>query len=189
MSSADSSLLAASSLLVNNVICPLRPNASDKSILFCTRITTVVLLVLATYLAMKVESIYALMTSCWASQLVVVLIPVLAAIYCPKASSATIWSTMIVATAVWVAYIFITGMGIEGSFSEKLSSPDFEYQLTNGAVFGFGAGIIAFFSSYFGERISKRLRTDKDSDEDRPRKKHKKRKKHLQELQTESAEA
>ncbi len=154
MSSADSSLLAASSLLVNNVIYPLKPEISEKNILFSTRIVTVLLLVLATFLAMKVESIYALMTSCWSSQLVVVLIPVLAAIYCPKASSSTIWCTMIVSTAVWVAYIFITGMGIAGSFAEKLSSPQFEFQLTNGAVFGFGAGIIAFFASYSGERIS-----------------------------------
>ena len=153
MSSADSSLLAASSLLVNNVICPLRPNASEKSILFCTRITTVILLVMATYLAMKVESIYALMTSCWASQLVVVLIPVLAAIYCPKATRSTIWCTMIVSTAVWVIYIFIAGMGIEGTLSDKLASDKFEFQLTNGAVFGFFAGLIAFIACYLGERV------------------------------------
>ena len=134
---------------------PLCPKASDKQTLFATRIATVLLLLIATYLAMKVESIYALMTSCWASQLVVVLIPVLAAIYCPKASRCTIWCTMIVATTVWVAYIFITGMGIAGTFAEKLSSDVFEFQLTNGAVFGFAAGLIAFFASHFGERISK----------------------------------
>ena len=63
---------------------------------------------------------------------------------------------MIVATAVWIAYIFITGMGIEGEFTQKLSSPEFEFQLTNGAVFGFAAGLIAFFASYVGERISER---------------------------------
>ena len=168
MRSADSSLLAASSLLVNNVIYPLRPQASEKSILLATRIATVILLILATFLAMKVESIYALMTSCWSSQLVVVLIPVLAAIYCPKASSHTIWCTMIVSTMVWVAYIFITGMGIAGTFTEKLSSDGFEFQLTNGAVFGFAAGLIAFIASYIGERISKGYQAQ----EERPRKKH-----------------
>ena len=157
MSSADSSLLAASSLLVNNVVSPLFSKATDKQTLLSTRIATVLILSIATFLAMKVESIYALMTSCWASQLVVVLIPVLSAIYCPKASSNTIWCTMIVSTAVWIAYIFIAGMGIHGTLAEKISSPDFQYHLTNGAVFGFAAGLLAFFTSYLGERITKRL--------------------------------
>lgn len=153
MSSADSSLLAASSLLVNNVVYPIWPKASEKTILVITRITTIALLVIATFLAMKVESIYALMTSCWASQLVVVLIPVLAAIYVPKASRSVIWSTMIVSSFVWVAYIFIASMGIPGSFTQKLSSDIFEFQLTNGAVFGFAAGLTAFTACYFGEQI------------------------------------
>jgi len=77
---------------------------------------------------------------------------------------------MIVATTVWVAYIFITGMGIAGTFTEKLSSDSFEFQLTNGAVFGFAAGLIAFFTSFFGERISKHYHAV--DTEDRPRKKH-----------------
>ena len=174
MSSADSSLLAASSLLVNNVIFPLRPQASPKSILLATRIATVILLILATFLAMKVESIYALMTSCWSSQLVVVLIPVLAAIYCPKASTNTIWCTMIVSTMVWLAYIFITGIGIEGSFAAKLSSPQFEFQLTNGAVFGFCAGIIAFFASYLGELVSGHCNKAEDKRSKKRRKKQRK---------------
>ncbi len=171
MSSADSSLLAASSLLVNNVVSPLCPKATDKQILMVTRIATVLLLLIATYLAMKVESIYALMTSCWASQLVVVLIPVLAAIYCPWASKSTIWCTMIVSTLVWVAYIFITGLGIAGTFAEKLSSPDFDFQLTNGAVFGFAAGAVAFVASLTGEIIARRYRGHAHT-EDVPRRRH-----------------
>ena len=171
MSSADSSLLAASSLLVNNVIYPLRPQASEKSILLFTRIATVMLLVVATFLAMKVESIYALMISCWSSQLVVVFIPVVAAIYFPKASSNTIWSAMIVSTCVWLGYIFIAGMGINGTFTEKLASPEFEFQLTNGAVFGFAAGIIAFAASFLGEIITERSNKVKEA---KRKKKHRK---------------
>jgi len=175
MSSADSSLLAASSLMVNNVVLPIFPDLSEKRMLLITRITTVVMLVVATYLAMKVESIYALMTSCWASQLVVVLIPVLAAIYCPKASRNTIWCTMIVSTAVWIAYIFITGMGIPGSLAEKLSAPAFEFQLTNGAVFGFASGMIAFFASYIGERFSEHTQNRIDTDRTFSKKRRKRR--------------
>ena len=171
MSSADSSLLAASSLLVNNVVSPLFPKASERKILLVTRIATVVLLALATFLALKVESIYVLMTSCWASQLVVVLIPVLAAIYCPKASRSTIWCTMIVATAVWIAYVFIAGMSIPGTFAQKISMPAFQYHLTNGAVFGFASGIIAFAFSFAGERLTKRITTEKTSGKSKKSKK------------------
>ena len=170
MSSADSSLLAASSLLVNNVISPLWSKATDRQILLMTRIATVALLVVATLLAMMVESIYALMTSCWASQLVVVLIPVLAAIYSRKASRNTIWCTMIVSTLVWIVYIFISGMAIPGTLAEKISTPQFQYHLTNGAVFGFASGIIAFFASYFGERLTKRI-CNVNFEEDFPSKK------------------
>ncbi len=182
MSSADSSLLAASSLLVNNVVSPLCPKATEKQMLLTTRVATVVLLMIATYLAMKVESIYVLMTSCWASQLVVVFIPVLAAIYCPKATRNTIWCTMLVSTAVWLVYIFITGIGIEGTLSEKLASDQFDFELTNGAVFGFAAGVIAFFTSYLGERLSKRFQPKKSHARSRRNGPHKN--KHLRKTST-----
>ena len=85
--------------------------------------------------------------------------------------------------AVWIAYIFMTGMGIEGTFTEKLSSPQFEFQLTNGAVFGFGAGVIAFFSSYFGELVSNRYNKAENKRCKKNRKKQRK-----EELATEKAE-
>ena len=90
---------------------------------------------------------------------------------------------MVVSTVVWVAYIFMTGMGIEGSFTEKLSSSQFEFQLTNGAVFGFGAGIIAFFASYIGEKISNRYNKTENKRFKKNRKKQRK-----AELSTEKAE-
>ena len=132
------------------------------------------LLVIATFLAMKVESIYALMVSCWSSQLVVVFIPVIAAIYFPKASGNTIWCTMIVSTSVWLAYIFITGMGIPGTFTEKLAAPEFEFQLTNGAVFGFAAGVIAFIASFMGELISAKCNRSAEKEFKKNRKKQRK---------------
>ena len=73
-------------------------------------------------------------------------------------------------------YLFITGMGVPGELTAKLASDTFKFQLTNGAVFGFAAGIIAFFSSYFGERLAKKFRGD-DDDERRRKKQRKHRKK------------
>ncbi len=157
MSSADSSLLAASSLFTNNVIRSIFPRMSDDKLLHVTRIMTVALLVLATYIALNVQSIYSLMKNCWASQLVVVFWPVIAGLYFKKASKNTCWACMTVATLVWLTYCFIGAVGIEGSFTDIMGSDEFDVILTNGAVYGFAAGVVAFFTSYFGERLTDRI--------------------------------
>ncbi|MBO4492384.1 MAG: sodium:solute symporter family protein [Lentisphaeria bacterium] len=160
MSSADSSLLAASSLLTKNVIQPLCPKLTDEKLLKVTRIAAVLLLALATFLAMKVQSIYLLMTSAWASQLVVVFIPVFAAVYCKNISSKAIWCSMICATTVWLGFIFFEAAGRPEPLVEILADPDFNFAMTNGAVYGFAAGLAAFFSAWIGERIAAKVVPD-----------------------------
>ena len=92
MSSADSSLLAGTSLLVNNVIRPARPSLSDRTLLRIARVTTVVMTAVALFLALKMSSIYKLMVNSWCSQLVIVFVPVVTALYAKKASSACAWA-------------------------------------------------------------------------------------------------
>ena len=152
MSSADSSLLAASSLVVNNVAKPLVPGISDRNLLLVTRVVTVLVIVIATFLALKVGSIYALMINCWASQLVVVFIPVVTALYLPKSRSCSAWAAMMTATVVWIGYMVFVALGIEGGFSEVMESEGFQFALTNGAVYGFLAGGMAFLFSYYLEK-------------------------------------
>ena len=162
MSSADSSLLAGSSLLVKNVIGAVFPNQTDRQLLIGTRITTVVLALIALYFAFNANSIYALMINCWASQLVVVFVPVIAAIYVKKASRSSIWATMIVSTAVWILYTFISSCGVSGTFNDILNSTLFERSLTCGAVYGFVAGIATFLFTYFGERLTAAVEGEED---------------------------
>jgi len=157
MSSADSSLLAGSSLLVRNVIGALRPKQSSRALLVETRAATVILALIAVYFAFNANSIYALMVNCWASQLVVVFLPVVIAIYVKKASRSSVWATMIVSTAVWVVYTFIASCGSGGSFSEILNSSRFERSLTCGAVYGFAAGVVTFLFAYLGERLTAKI--------------------------------
>lgn len=166
MSSADSSLLAASSLFTNNVIRSINPRISDEKMLHITRIITVSLLILAIYLALSVQSIYALMKNCWASQLVIVFWPVIAGLYFKKAGKNSCWACMIVSTMVWLTYCFIGAVGLEGSFTEIMGSDKFDVILTNGAVYGFAAGVIAFFASYLGERITERITGKSKEEED-----------------------
>lgn len=154
MSSADSSLLAGASLLCNNVIAPLCNGIKDKWLLHCTRITTVLLTVIALILAIWVKSIYNLMINSWISQLVVIFLPVIMALYVPKASKNCAWATMIVGTAVWLGYTFICSCGSGMSLVELLASDEFDYAITCGAVYGFVSALLTFICCYVGEMVT-----------------------------------
>ena len=43
---------------------------------------------------------------------------------------------------------------------EILADPDFNFAMTNGAVYGFAAGLAAFFSAWIGERIAAKVVPD-----------------------------
>lgn len=154
MSSADSSLLAGASLMCNNVLEPLSPDFMKRHMLAATRVTTVLFTVIALYFALNVESIYALMINSWISQLVVVFIPVVMALYVPKAGKQVAWATMIVGTAVWLGYTFIASCGSGMEIVELMDSPQFERTITCGAVYGFVCALLTAVFCYIGERIS-----------------------------------
>ncbi len=147
LSSADSSLLAGSSLFANNVLKPLK-NLPEKHMLAVTRIVTLIFAVLALVLALGVNSIYQLMINCWASQLVIVFIPVMAAIYLPKSTKRSAWACLASSTAVWLGYVVVCCTGLDLGFMEIMESTELTTILTCGAVYGFAAGIICFAVSY-----------------------------------------
>lgn len=153
MSSADSSLLAGASLFCNNVLAPIFPKLRARGLLLSTRITTVLLTLIALVLAIWVKSIYNLMINSWISQLVVIFLPVIMALYVPKVSKNTAWATMISGTVVWLGYTFIASCGSRMSFVDLLSSDEFDRAITCGAVYGFASALLTFASCYAGERI------------------------------------
>ena len=159
MSSADSSLLAGSSLFCNNVLKPFLPGISDKKFLLLTRISTVALVAVSLFFALSVQNIYLLMKNSWVTQLVVVFIPVITAIYLPKASSNAAWASMIVSLVVWLGYCGISYISTPGTFSEVMNN--FDRPVTCGAVYGFAAGLAAFFCCWLGERLSERFKEEK----------------------------
>ena len=59
---------------------------------------------------------------------------------------------MMTATVVWIGYMVFVALGIEGGFSEVMESEGFQFALTNGAVYGFLAGGVAFLFSYYLEK-------------------------------------
>ncbi len=154
MSSADSSLLAGASLLCNNVIAPVFPKLRVKWLLLSTRIATVFLTIVALVLAIWVKSIYNLMINSWISQLVVIFLPVIMAMYVPKATRHNAWATMIVGTVVWLGYTFVVSCGSALNFVELLGSDEFDRAITCGAVYGFVSALLTFICCYIGERIA-----------------------------------
>lgn len=157
MSSADSSLLAASSLFTNNILRPLCPKLSNKTLLMSTRISAVLFLVGSVLLALTIKSIYVLMTNAWASQLVVVFLPVVAAIYLPHSKRFSAWACMLTATIVWIGYA--AWVALQTSFSgtyeaaaDLLESDAVTDAFSAGAVYGFVSGAIVFFAVYLWEK-------------------------------------
>ena len=155
MSTADSCLLAASSLLTRNVIQPLCPSVPDNKLLLYTRIITVLFVIFSTCLSLMTESVYALMISASASQLVIVLIPVFAAVYLPSVKRDGIWCSMLAGTCVWLGYLFYRGCVFDGSLFAFFRSDSFQYELTNGSVYGFLAAIAGLFPLYLKNIICK----------------------------------
>ncbi len=154
MSSADSSLLAGSSLLCKNVIGALWPQIKEKHLLLSTRLSTLLLTVVGLFFAIRVESIYKLMINSWASQLVIVFVPVVTALYIRGAGKAAGWATMLVSTVVWIGYTFIFSAGSGMEFVELMNSPEFERNLTCGAVYGFASGVLTFLFCLAGEKLT-----------------------------------
>jgi Na+/proline symporter len=140
MSSADSSLLAGSSLLTNNVIRPIFPKMTDIQQLHATRSVTIILTVIATVLGLYVKNVYDMMVNSWVSLLVVVFIPVTAALYSKRADAKCIWATMLVATFVCLIYI-LCGVINTRDFSDDM--------LNRAAMYGFTAGLFTFFTCIF----------------------------------------
>lgn len=107
MSSADSSLLAATSLTTNNIILKVFPNTKKENFLPLARITTVVLAIVSMAVALYVKQIYHLMVNSWATLFVGIFVPVTAALYWKKANKPAAWASMVLGTATWLGYIIL----------------------------------------------------------------------------------
>jgi len=114
MSSADSSLLAATSLATENIILKFKPELTEVEKLKLARIVTVIIAVFSLGVALWVDQIYALMVNSWATLWVGIFAPVTFALYWKKANNLAAWVSMISGTSVWLGYIFIGS----GSFIE-----------------------------------------------------------------------
>lgn len=139
MSTADSYLLAGSSILTQNIFFPLFPKLPKQSPIFFIRICNVVIVMVAFSLAMISESIFNLMVHSGVTLFVSIFVPVTAALYWKKASLYPIsaWCAMLFGLLSWLGWIFL-----------RFNSPNLSHEqlLYSAATIG---GVISLVSFMF----------------------------------------
>ena len=139
MSSADSALLAASSLFTNNIVRHMKKgDINEKKLLLITRLTITVVMFLSLLTALYFKQVYNLAINSCATLLVCIFVPATVALFWKKhAHTEGCWFSMLAGFLVWVGYIILK----IGSFDIDDSSMGVYYIA---AIYGFSASIIAY---------------------------------------------
>ncbi len=102
MSSADSALLAASSVLAKNVLPWFRPQSSDKLSLLVARLGIPLLGGIAILIALEIQVVFDLMVDANILGLAAIIVPFILGIYWKKANRAGAVASMFAGLGVWV---------------------------------------------------------------------------------------
>lgn len=116
MSSADSYLLAGTSILTLNMVLPLFPQQTEQKRLVVLRFCSIALTGCAFLLAIAGFNIFQLVIHSGAMLFVAIFVPVTATLYYRKASAVAAWCSMGVGVTAWAAYLIIGYMllGVSG---------------------------------------------------------------------------
>ena len=143
MSSADSSLLAATSLMTKNIILEIFPHKRNENFLPLARYTTIGIAIISMLVALYVKQIYNLMVNSWATLFVGIFVPVTAALYWKKANKEAAWASMLLGTGTWIGYILVK----TGNFQE-VSDPVFYTAAAYGGIISLISYLIVTFVRY-----------------------------------------
>ncbi len=106
MSTADSYLLAGTSILTLNVLLPLIPVVkSERARLWVLRASSFVMALIAVVLAISGFNIFQLVVHSGVMLLVAVFVPVTMALYWKRATSTAAWSSIICGVGAWVSFV------------------------------------------------------------------------------------
>lgn len=106
MSSADSALLAAASMVGYNCVKYFKPDASEEFMLKVTRLFVPITAVVSLLLALYASTIYKLMVIAWTIFLVGLFAPYAAAYFWKKANHTGAVASSVAGFASWVAFIY-----------------------------------------------------------------------------------
>lgn len=132
MSTADSYLLAGTTLLTNNVLLKIWPIAEEKKKISLLRYTNLTIALIALGLAFSGQSIFNMMVHSGTVLFVAIFVPASAALFWKGANVASAWASVICGIAGWLGYLY---------FVESVVNEDFLF-----AAATFGA--ICSLSSY-----------------------------------------
>jgi len=102
MSSADSALLAISSLVANNLLPIVKPDASDKLRLLVARLSIPAFGSVAIYVALEIRTVYSLMIDANILVLATVIVPFVAGVWWRKANRTGALAAMAAGFVVWI---------------------------------------------------------------------------------------
>lgn len=138
MSTADSYLLAGTSLLANNVLLKMWPLGSEKKKIQLLRRVNIALALLAFGIALTGPSIFDLMVHSGAVLFVAIFVPASTALFWKGANLRAAWSALIGGTLSWLAFILY-------NFSEL--AQNHEDILFSAAACGAGISLIAYLTA------------------------------------------
>ena len=101
LSSADSALLAPSSVIGWDLLRYLKPNATDKNTLMVSRVSVVICGIFSIWLALQSNSVYELMINSWSVLLATLFVPLTAGIWWPKANKPGCLASILVGFFSW----------------------------------------------------------------------------------------
>jgi Na+/proline symporter len=108
MSSADSSILACSSVLGKNLLPMVMKSVPDNIILKWARLSVPIFAIFSMIVALFVGEVYTLLLDSFSILLVGLFVPLTAGIWWPKANTPAALTAMILGSLAWIVFKFIT---------------------------------------------------------------------------------
>lgn len=104
MSSADSALLAVASIMVENLIRPMKGELSPRQSLSYCRWCVLLAAILATVLALKFQKVFVLMVAASATGLAALMAPFVAGLYWKRANGPGAVASIVAGIAAWIVF-------------------------------------------------------------------------------------
>lgn len=102
MSSADSALLAMSSMIANNLLPIVRPQATDELRLLVARLSIPVCGTVAIFIALKIQTVYTLMIDANILLLAAIVVPFIAGVWWRRANRTGAYAAMAAGVGTWI---------------------------------------------------------------------------------------
>lgn len=109
MSTADSYLLAGTTLLTNNVLLKIKPVSTEKMKITLLRVVNLSIALIALLLAFSGQSIFNMMVHSGTVLFVAIFVPASAALFWKGANAVSAWTSVVCGVSGWMFYLLVMG--------------------------------------------------------------------------------